>query len=143
MDNWFNRLKEARLRNGFTLKDVTKEINITQQSLIEYEKGKIYPKLDMLLNLCDFYSVSLNYIVYGNENGFIIQKENDKTLECLVSLFIFDKIEIKEDVIILKDKDLKRNLEIFTYFFSLYEKQNIKNIERAAQALKKVIEAHK
>lgn len=139
MDEWNRRLKKAREDQKMSLKDVTKKVNITQQSLIEYEKGNIYPKLDMLMFLCECYNVTLNYIVYGNNSGLLLENSMQKTIENIISLKIFDKIDIiDEKHIYIKDKTLSKYLYYFNEFLTNYSKEDLSNIETIIKAINNI-----
>ena len=77
--NWNKRLKEKRVQAKLTLDEVSNicSHNLSQQSLIKYEKGEIFPRIDVLENLCNIYKCSINYVMYGSENTNIILDKND------------------------------------------------------------------
>lgn len=60
-----------QLRWGLSLRQlfVAEEINITQQQLSSYEKGKAIPSLLSMIALADFYDVSIDYLVGRCQNS--------------------------------------------------------------------------
>ncbi len=138
MENWNIRLKESRENCCLTLKQVTEKINITQQSIIEYEKGKIYPKIDMLKDLCDLYSVSVNYIIYGNEIGLSLSNCLQKELEVIISMYIFNKIKINNNKIYIVDHNLNKYINYFIKFIDNNDKYDINIIQKIINALNKI-----
>ena len=140
MQNWNIRLKQARINKKLSLKDVTKEVNIIQQSLIEYEKGNIFPKLDMLVFLCELYEISPNYVVYGNNSGLKLENDIQREMETLISLIIYQKIEYenKNDSFTVRDKYLKKYINYFLEFLNNNSKYDLKIIERIIYAINKL-----
>ncbi len=69
-NGWNVRLKEAREKCGIRLKDVEKNnlLGISQQSIIKYEKGAIFPQIDVLDRMCQCYHVTIDWILYGNKD---------------------------------------------------------------------------
>jgi Zn-dependent peptidase ImmA (M78 family)/DNA-binding XRE family transcriptional regulator len=57
------RLKSARMLNGFSLQDLENKINkkVTRQSLHKYEKGEIIPDSEMIGYLCEALNVKPDY----------------------------------------------------------------------------------
>lgn len=58
-----HRLKKARLKTGFTQKEVERETGIKQQNLSKYENGTLEPDIEKLGTLIDFYEEDANYIL--------------------------------------------------------------------------------
>lgn len=46
-----DRLKAARLYNGMSITELSKEVQISSQAVSQYENGKIAPKTDVLLRI--------------------------------------------------------------------------------------------
>ena len=57
------RLKEARLKKGYTLVKVALLMNTTHATISRYENEKLEPSIDMLKRLCVLYNVSSDYIL--------------------------------------------------------------------------------
>lgn len=64
-----NRLKEARLEKGLTLKQASKHIGIRDSTLSQYETGKREPKLETWVKLADYFGVPVSYL-QGIEERF-------------------------------------------------------------------------
>lgn len=60
-------LKNLRLQNGYTQKDVAKKLNVTSQCYQGYETGYRQPTPEMLCKLADVFGVSVDYLL-GREN---------------------------------------------------------------------------
>lgn len=68
------KLKELRLQNNLTQKDIAKEIDTTQFTYSNYENEKTEPSIKILCKLADYYNVSLDYLVgrhFKDDLGFI------------------------------------------------------------------------
>lgn len=63
------RLKDARNKSKLTLLEVSKKLNISKQSLLNYESGKGNPSLHNIIDLCRLYKISPNYLINGEDNN--------------------------------------------------------------------------
>lgn len=52
------KLKAARINAGLLQKEVAKKLNVTPQTILNWEKGKRFPKQPMIEKLCELYSIS-------------------------------------------------------------------------------------
>ncbi|MBS5023877.1 MAG: helix-turn-helix transcriptional regulator [Firmicutes bacterium] len=57
------RLKELRIANGFTQKQVAQRIGLTKNALGNYEADIREPSLLTVVLLCDFFEVSADYLL--------------------------------------------------------------------------------
>ncbi len=64
-----NRLREARLKKGYTLVKVALLMNTTHATISRYENEKLEPSIDMLKRLCTLYNVSSDYIIGLTNNS--------------------------------------------------------------------------
>ena len=72
-------LKKARLNKGLLQKDLAIKINVTSQTIGNWENSEknIFPPIDKLLMICDILEVSLDEIVENNP----IEKKSEQTEE--------------------------------------------------------------
>ena len=75
-----NRLKELRIKKNIKQQDLAKALNITKQSVSNWENNKRLPDINTLIQLADFYNCSLDYLV-----GRDLKEDNLKTINTLVS----------------------------------------------------------
>ena len=68
METIGNRLLELRKSKGFTQEGLSAELNVSRQSISNWELDKSLPDTDRLLQLARLYEVSLDYIAYGNKD---------------------------------------------------------------------------
>jgi transcriptional regulator with XRE-family HTH domain len=79
-------LKEQRKERGLTQQAVSDELHISRQTLSNWENEKNYPDIPMLIQLSDYYSLSLDYMLKGDPKYMDrIQKsiDNDKQISIL------------------------------------------------------------
>lgn len=60
-------LKEIRTKKGLTQQRVALDLNISREALSYYENGKRCPDVQMLINLAEYFDVSIHYLITGNE----------------------------------------------------------------------------
>lgn len=63
------RLKELRTNNNLKQKDVSKIILIPQNTYSEYENDKRIIPLELLIKLCSYYHVSMDYMLYRTDTS--------------------------------------------------------------------------
>lgn len=71
------RLKELRRSRSLYQKDIAARLGIDRTTYVKYENGDSEPPLDALIELCKFYSVSLDYLV-----GISEMQQSDKQVDC-------------------------------------------------------------
>lgn len=57
------RLKELRTERGLSLKQLAKEINVTDIAISRWERQLRLPNIENLTNLAKFFAVSTDYLV--------------------------------------------------------------------------------
>lgn len=55
-----NQIKEQRKKLGFTQEEIAKQLYITRQTVSNWEQGKSYPDLNMLVKISDVYKMSID-----------------------------------------------------------------------------------
>ena len=61
--NFANRLKQLRLSNNFTLKEVSSAIGMSLMAYAHYEHGDREPSIETLKKICDFFDVPADYLI--------------------------------------------------------------------------------
>ena len=80
-----NRIRQARIDAKLRQKDCLEPLgDITAQMLSDWEKGYVCPSLNYLINISNFYKVSLDYIILGKQ-----KEENDKTIRTFKDAAIY------------------------------------------------------
>ena len=68
---YFKRLKDLRVDNDLTQKELANIFGISQQTLSDYEKGKYDLPNDLLIKYGDYFKVSVDYILERTNNRSI------------------------------------------------------------------------
>ena len=61
------KLKEARMRAGFTQENIAEKLNVSRQTISNWENEKSYPDIVNVITLSDLYSISLDDLLKGDE----------------------------------------------------------------------------
>lgn len=75
-------LKAARVNANLTQEEVAKIIGVTRQTIINWEKGVVIPKIPNLVALSNLYNISIDFIflpcysTFSREN--VLKKEKYK-----------------------------------------------------------------
>ena len=89
------RLKELRVSENLSQNEIAKQIGLKQFTYSNYETGVTEPKIQTLIDLADYYGVSLDYLVgrnFNNEFGYIAEKDKD-ALRLFLSLTDQNKLK--------------------------------------------------
>ena len=60
-------LKNIRKSLKYNQQKVAIDLNISREALSHYENGKRQPSLELLLQMSDYFNVSINYLITGKE----------------------------------------------------------------------------
>ena len=60
-------LKTARKTRNLNQQKVAMDLNISREALSYYENGKREPSLQLLVRMSDYFNVSINYLITGQE----------------------------------------------------------------------------
>ena len=82
------RLKEIRQIKGLKASDVAEKLSITKNSLSEWESGKRIPPCERIIQLADFYNVSVDYLL-GRDEDFDTNNDSVRPIS-KSTLSIFD-----------------------------------------------------
>jgi len=63
-----SRFKELRDSSNITMVDIAKILKVTKQAVHQWDSQKTIPTADKLVELADFFNVSLDYLV-GRSNS--------------------------------------------------------------------------
>jgi transcriptional regulator with XRE-family HTH domain len=69
MVNIGNRLRELRLKRNLSQEEVARHIGITRSAYSHYEINNRQPVYETLIKLADFFNVSIDYILFGNNSS--------------------------------------------------------------------------
>lgn len=99
------KLRELRKEKGISLKELGAEIGVAESTMSLYENGKRQPDYETLLKLAEYFGVSVDYLLRGNDNferlpeELVILNRNAKKLspEKRKKLLDMARIMFKED----------------------------------------------
>lgn len=60
-------LKEIRKTRNLNQQKVAIDLNITREALSHYENGRREPPLSLLIQMSQYYNVSIDYLITGKE----------------------------------------------------------------------------
>ena len=60
-------LKKVRKKLKLNQQKVALDLNISREALSHYENGKRQPSLEMLIKMSQYFNVSINYLITGEE----------------------------------------------------------------------------
>ena len=63
VENFANRLKEARKRIGYTQEQVAATLEISRTNITNYELGRTQPDIETLGKLIDLYEISADWVI--------------------------------------------------------------------------------
>lgn len=63
-----SKLKNARINSGLTQEKVAEKIQVSRQTISNWENGKSYPDVISVIQLSDLYSISLDELLKGDSN---------------------------------------------------------------------------
>lgn len=82
------KLKELRLQYNKNQVEIAKIAQVSQSNYSKYELGKLTPDMNSLINLANYYNVSLDYICerpFNNNIGYI-PEEKKAIIKQIISL---------------------------------------------------------
>lgn len=81
--NLAQNIRFLRLFKRYTQKEFGKILNKKSSVVGSYERGISLPPLDVLIEICKMYSITLNDLVFADINEAFLRKYNFKTLKNL------------------------------------------------------------
>lgn len=99
------KLRELRKEKGISLKELGAEMGVAESTMSLYENGKRQPDYETLLKLAEYFGVSVDYLLRGNDNfdrlpeELVILNRNAKKMspEKRKKLLDMARIMFKED----------------------------------------------
>lgn len=74
----YERFKELLDRKGCKLKDVSQATGIGLSTFTDWRANRYTPKIDKLKKIADFFGVSVDYLMTGNEIGINTQSVTER-----------------------------------------------------------------
>lgn len=86
------KLKDARMRAGMTQEKVAEEIQVTRQTISNWENEKSFPDIVSVIRLSSLYGISLDQLLKGDEEmiehlekSTNIVKSNQKLIAAIIA----------------------------------------------------------
>lgn len=116
-----DRMKKLREEKGLMQQDVCNALDIEQSTLANYENNRRVPKTDILIEIANYYGVSLDYLVGRVDDRFDSSKRRPKDLNKFLqqSEIIFDG-----DTYNLTDEDRDLVMKSLEVAFSAAKRAN-------------------
>ena len=109
-----NRIKKLRKEKKITQIRLSIELEVSQETISAYEKGKYYPSAAMLIKLRDIFGVSIDYILGLSDTRFDPLSETNLTEDETYILILCRKMD---------DSDRKRTISYIEGFCDALQKQ--------------------
>lgn len=109
-----NRIKKLRKEKKITQIRLSIELEVSQETISAYEKGKYYPSATMLIKLRDIFGVSIDYILGLSDTRFDPLSETNLTEDETYILNLCRKMD---------DSDRKRTISYIEGFCDALQKQ--------------------
>ena len=103
------KLKELRISKNLTQEELAKKLSMTQKTYSNYENEKTEPNIKTLIQLADFYQVTLDYLLDRNISG-ILNSQEYELLSMFRTLNEFEQTRVIEFVRF--ETQLPENLKI-------------------------------
>lgn len=75
------KLKNARVSAGMTQEKVAEKINVSRQTISNWENNKSYPDIHSVLSLSDLYSISLDKLLKGDDKMIAYLEKSTDTVK--------------------------------------------------------------
>lgn len=109
-NNFSKRLKELRINEELTQKELAETLNVSTVSISSYETGAKTPSFDMVLNIAQKYNVSIDWLCGLSNN--MKPNNNITTYKELFQLFIIvldARYEDKENISVIDTIDTEKS----------------------------------
>ena len=60
-------IKRLRLEKGMNQEQLAEQLHVTRQAVSNWENGKTQPDIETLTQIADYFAVSIEYLIYGQE----------------------------------------------------------------------------
>lgn len=87
MNNLHSRIKILRKQLGFSQEEFASKLGITKQAISNIETGKSSPSPLILFKMHQEMDINLNYVIAGDGEMFLTEKNNELLKETLMKEF--------------------------------------------------------
>jgi len=92
------KIKKLRAENNYTQEQLAEKLKVSRSTISSWETGRSYPDLEMVIEICDCFNVSLDFLLREDENMVrklnfgIKQKRMLVTLVVILALFLVNTV---------------------------------------------------
>lgn len=91
------KLKYARTGSGLNQEQVAEKLQVSRQTISNWENGRSYPDIISVIKLSDLYSLSLDELLKGdeemmthlNESTDIVSSNKKLMISCIITIILF------------------------------------------------------
>lgn len=76
-----DQIKKLRLASGMSQIELARKLNVSKQSISNWENNNIMPSIDMLKRICAFFSCSADFMLEMNDGTHLFIETTNLTLE--------------------------------------------------------------
>ena len=87
------RLYELRTEKGLSQREMAKQLNISQGTYNNWENSNTQPSIEQLINLADFFHVSVDYLIGHSDDFGNISPSEQLSKEQTALLKLFDNLD--------------------------------------------------
>ena len=104
-DKLCERLKKLRKESGLSQAEVADYLEISRQSISQWENGRSYPDIANLVILCKLYKINLNELLELDEGitqeqiEDIVEKEEKKSIYKEENATLLDKLTVSVEIL--------------------------------------------
>ncbi|MBO0477150.1 helix-turn-helix transcriptional regulator [Vagococcus sp. DIV0080] len=109
------KIKSLRQTNNLTQQDLAEKINVSAQSISNWERGKDYPDIGNIIHLSDFFKVSLDVLI----------KEDIEFKEALINNKVDHQVYSFFNLMLLLVFVLILGLSIYTIVISGFDQKTL------------------
>lgn len=67
--NMANRITNLRKQNGLSQEQLGEKLNVSRQAVSKWESGQSTPDLEYIINMCELFSITTDYLLLGKEDS--------------------------------------------------------------------------
>ena len=101
------KLKELRKNKGWSQGQLAKKIDADLQRISKYERGVIWPTMELMVKLAKVFDVSIDFLIRDDQNTAVTKIRNQKLLNQLEAINNLPQ-EDQETVVSFLDAFIKR-----------------------------------
>ncbi len=114
MSDFAQNLKKYRLAKGLSQEELSRRATVHVVQFSRYERGHSVPSIEVVQKLAEALDVSIDTLVYGDQNDQIERSTNDREM-----VLIFKKVALLEET---QKATIKDFLQAFIFRQEIQEK---------------------